>query len=47
MKADAHPSDRTEARRGWRAHVAARLHWIAIVLWLSAFIAALIPLLGF
>jgi hypothetical protein len=33
-------------RRRWRARVAARLHWVAIALWASAFLAALVPLLG-
>jgi len=29
-----------------RARIAGKLHWIAIALWASAFLAALIPLLG-
>jgi hypothetical protein len=33
-------------RQRWRARITARLHWIAIALWASAFLAALVPLLG-
>ncbi len=50
MKSRVHPTltpiDGAPPRRRLRVRIAGKLHWIAIALWASAFLAALIPLLG-